>query len=265
MNLFEKNEPFVCAVISGKGGVGKSMTSVNLATMLNDMGYKTAVIDADLGLANCATMFNEPVRATACEWIHGEVTLEQLPQHCGEVTLVTGADSPDEIDVSSDVIMDALDQVVEHLKTTHDYIIIDTPAGAGEMTLWALDASDAAMLVLVDEPSAISDVYRLCKYVYSIDPAYRFTSVVNFAENAEEAQSTVKRFNTILGYFLDKESEYLGFIPDHPMIRKAIQRQEPLLTMANHEVVTNEIEFIAQNLVSYSNKVEKPTLKLAYQ
>ena len=167
MNLFEKNDPFVCAVISGKGGVGKSMTSINLATMLNDMGYHTAIVDADLGLANCATLFGEPARASVADWINGETTLEELPQLCGEITLVTGADSPEELTMSSDVLMDALDQVVEYLKTTHDYVIIDTPAGAGEMSLWALDAASLGIPVLVDEPAAISDTYRLCKYVYS--------------------------------------------------------------------------------------------------
>lgn len=265
INLNEKKDPFVCAVISGKGGVGKSMASINLAGMLNDMGYRTAIVDADLGLANCTTMLNQSVRASVCDWVHGEVILENLPQTCNGITLVTGADSPEEMNISADVMMDALDQVTEYLKQTHDYILIDTPAGAGEMTLWALDASNSAILVLVDEPAAISDVYRLCKYVYSIDPSYNFASLVNFAENNECAQSTAKRFNTILGYFLDKQVSYLGFIPEHPLIRKAIQQQVPLLELEGHEVVTNEIEFVTQNLVSYSKKVEKSTLKLAYK
>lgn len=265
MNLFEKNDPFVCAVISGKGGVGKSMTSVNLAAMLNDMGYRTAIIDADLGLANCATMMGEPARATVADWINGETTLEELPQLCGEITLVTGADSPEEMTMSTDVLMDALDQVTEYLKASHDFVIIDTPAGAGEMTLWALDAATLGIPVLVDEPAAISDIYRLCKYVYSIDPEYNFACVVNFAENEDDAQSTHKRFGSILGHFLEKESSYLGFIPFHMAVREAIQKQLPVLHVQGNEEVASEIEFIAQNLISYSNKVEKPTLKLVYQ
>ena len=61
MHLLDHINPFIVAVISGKGGVGKSISTVNMATMLNDMGYKVAIIDADLGLSNCATMFNKTV------------------------------------------------------------------------------------------------------------------------------------------------------------------------------------------------------------
>ena len=265
MNLFEKNDPFVCAVISGKGGVGKSMTSVNLAAMLNDMGYRVAIIDADLGLANCATMFGEAAHATVTHWINGDITLEDLPQHCGEITLVTGADSPDEMTMSTEVLMDALDQVTEYLKRSHDFVLIDTPAGAGEMTLWALDAASVGIPVLVDEPAAISDIYRLCKYVYSIDPVYDFACIVNFAENQDDAQSTYKRFESILGHFLDKTPAYLGFIPFHMAMREAIQKQSPVLQLQGNEDLVSEIEFVTQNLISHSNKVEKPTLKLVYQ
>lgn len=264
MNLFEKSEPFVFAVISGKGGVGKSISSINIAAMLNDMGYKVALIDADLGLANCATLLNEPVKATVCDWVKAECTLERLVQDCNGMSLVTTADEPGENTMSSEILMDALDQVTAHLKKTHDFIVIDTPAGAGEMTLWALDTAQLGVLILVDEPSAISDVYRLCKYVYSIDPSYQFASMVNFAESEDSARSTFKRFDTILSYFLEKKSVYLGFLPDHEIVRASVQKQHTLLSLDTKQAVTGELEFIAQNIISTSNRLEKPLLKLAY-
>ncbi|MCG8373704.1 MAG: P-loop NTPase, partial [Balneolales bacterium] len=224
-NLFEKTTPFIGTVISGKGGVGKSITSVNTAAMLNDMGYKAAIIDADLGLANCATLLNEPVEATVCEWIEGKCSPEDVMQNCNGITLVTAADDPHETNMDADVIMNALDQVVAHLRNTHDFILIDTPAGVGEMTLWALDTAQLGILVLVDEPAAISDVYRLCKYVYSIDPSYSFAGIVNFAANEESAGSTFKRFNNILNYFLEKHCAYLGFVPETASVKQAVQKQ----------------------------------------
>lgn len=264
MPLFEPSDPFVFSVISGKGGVGKSLTTVNIAAMLNDMGYKVAVVDVDLGLANCATMFNLPVQATLCEWILNECSLEKTMQDCNGITLVTAADDPLELKLGTDVIMDALDQAVYALKQTHDFILIDTPAGVGEMTLWSLDAAEFGVLVLVDEPSAISDVYRLCKYVYSIDPSYKFGSVVNFAESEESASDTIHRFNTILTYFLEKESVYLGFIPENDQVRKAVRKQNTLLGIDSENPINNEVEFISQNIIAESTLTEKPQLKLAY-
>jgi|TARA_R100000963_G_scaffold34707_1_gene29260 flagellar biosynthesis protein FlhG len=257
-------QPFVFAVISGKGGVGKSMASVNTATMLNQLGYKVALLDADLGLANCATLLNEPVSATVSNWIQGNCGLDDLPYYSSGITLVTGANEPGQNRFDTDLFMDALDQVVAYLKDDHDFIIIDTPAGAGDMALWALDTSDVGVLVLVDEPTAISDVYRLCKYVFNIDPAYRFASIVNYAENEETAENTYERFNTILTYFLQKNTNYLGFIPASDRIRESVQQQKPLIHLETEPELLKEFEFIAQNIMAYAQRDEKATLKTVY-
>lgn len=254
-------QPFIISVISGKGGVGKSMTSVHTSEMLNAMGHKVALVDVDVGLSNCATLLNETVGASVSQWITGECSLEDLPQFCGGVTLVTGSDDPSQNKFHSDLLIDALDQVTAYLAGSHDFIIIDTPAGAGEMTLWALDRADLGAIVLVDEPTAISDVYRLCKYVYSMDPGYNFASIVNFAETEESAEDTYKRFNTILSYFLNKEISYLGFIPASAAIRKAVQQQQTLIRSNYNGVETMEMEFIAQNLVGIAGKTPASNLE----
>lgn len=260
----ELEQPFVFAVISGKGGVGKSMTSVNTAAMLAKLGYRVALLDADLGLANCATLLNEPVSATVSQWIEGKCEITDLPYYTSGISLITAANEPGENKFKPSLIMDALDQVTAYLKQNHDFIIIDTPAGAGEMALWALDTAHTGILVLVDEPTAISDVYRLCKYVFSIDPEYRFGSIVNFAEQEDTAQSTYQRFNTILSYFLKKKTQYFGFIPASESIRKSVLKQKPILHFDPLPEVANEFEYIAQNILAYAKSTEKEMLKTVY-
>ncbi|MEO1022055.1 MAG: P-loop NTPase [Bacteroidota bacterium] len=253
---------FIATVLSGKGGAGKSMATINTATMLTDFGYNVAIIDADLGLSNCATLLGQQVPHTVSHWIDGSCTLDQvMTQHHG-VTLVTCANDPAQNKYAADIFMDALDQIIGYLKIRHDFILIDTPAGAVEMTFWALDASDIGVLMLIDEPTAVSDVYRLCKYVYSIDPTYIFSAIVNFAESDEAAKNTFQRFNNILDYFLKKEAQYFGFIPASTDVKQSVIQQQTLLESGAGDHIVHEIEFIAQNMIAYA--ATQPTLTPQY-
>lgn len=217
------------AFISGKGGVGKSMTSVNTAETLRSMGYRVALLDVDLGMSNCATLLNEPAGHCVSNWIRGECSLEDLPQECHGITLVTGSDDPDYSSIPPDLMLDALDQVLAWLATEHHFVIIDTPAGIGDTVLWALERAELGTVVLVDEPTSISDVYRLCKYVYGMDPDYPFSCIVNRAKNETSATETFRRFNSILSYFMQKQALYLGFVPASPLILDSIRNQSPFM------------------------------------
>lgn len=258
-NQPHNDEPFILAVVSGKGGAGKSMICVNTAEMLNRMGYKVALIDADLGLANCATLLNEPVSASVTNWVTGDCILGDILHHYNGITLVTGSDEPVRPAVDPELMMDGLDQVMMHLAKEHDFIIIDTPAGAGEMTLWGLDRAHAGTLILIDEPTAISDVYRLCKYVYGIDPGYTFSSIVNYAENEEAAESTLERFNNILSYFLKKQISCFGFIPHSNDVRESVRSQQTLLQTVPGSPIIGELQFISENIIGLANKTLQPT------
>ncbi len=244
------HQPFILATVSGKGGVGKSMATINLADTLRTMGYSVAVIDADLGLSNCATLLNEQVDATVVQWIQGRCSMEDLPHDCEGLTLITGADKPGFSEQDMELLFEAMDQVIVALSGHYDFIFIDTPAGSGELSLWALDRAQLGMLILVNEPTAISDVYRFCKYVLQIDPTYPFASVVNFAENEDEAENIHERFNTILQYFMQQQVSYLGFIPASDQVRASVRNQVPLTRVRPQPEMLRELEFIAHNILS---------------
>ncbi|MDI6402544.1 P-loop NTPase [Balneolaceae bacterium ANBcel3] len=243
------NHPFIMATVSGKGGVGKSMASINIADMLRQMGHRVAVLDADLGLSNCAALLNEQVDATVAQWVNGQCGLEDLPLNSKGLTLVTGSDDPAHSALNMELMLDAMDQVLIALAGEHDFIIIDTPAGSGELSLWALDRAQLGMILLVDEPTAISDVYRFCKYILGIDPTYPFASMVNFAENEQAAQDIHERFNTILQYFMNKEIPYMGFIPSSEEIRHSVKKQTPLTRLYPDSPIYKEFEFITHNIL----------------
>lgn len=252
---FNEAQSNIIAVTSGKGGVGKSIATVNIAEMLTFMGYSVAVIDADAGMSNTATLLNEHVSVTIDDWINGDCYLEDLPHKFEPFTLVTASNKPGMNNTEIVQFMSAMDQVAKFLMTFNDFIFIDTPAGAGEITLWSLDQADVGLLILVDEPTAISDAYRLCKYIYSIDPGYPFANIVNFAVSQKTATSTNERFNNILNYFLNQKTEHFGFLPSSDEIKKLVTRQHTLL---QQRTKLSELEKafikIGQNIAGYFDK-----------
>ena len=248
------NSSFVIATASGKGGVGKSVTTVNCANVLHKAGYKTAIIDADLGLSNCATLLNEQVSATALDVLNEKVYLEDVIQTTEQgITLVTGADELDAHINKYSVLYPVIDEALRTLSRTHDFILIDTPAGASELSLWALDRSDLCLLILVDEPTVISDVYRYCKFILDIDPSYPFGAIVNFGKDDKNSRDTLHRFNKILSHFKNRNIPYFGYIPAHNSVKDAVRNQRPISDNSEAEVF-REIQYIAQMIVGYANK-----------
>lgn len=244
---------FIVATASGKGGVGKTLTAVNLAESLNALGYKVAIIDADLGLSNCAALMNERIPASALDVLRQQCYLDDLLHVTGSgITLVTGADEPDPHIQDWSPLYTVMDQMIRKLRTNHDFILIDTPAGASNLSLWALDRSDLCVLLLANEPTVISDAYRFCKFVLSVDPAYPFASVVNFASDEEDARSTAKRFNSILSHFMSRDLPFLGYIPAAGEVRESIKSQVPVARRSPGSEASREFKYIAQTLTSIS-------------
>ena len=249
------NQSFIVAITSGKGGVGKSIATVNIAEMLSHLGYRVAVVDADLGLSNVAALINESIPGTVLDVMQNRSTVEDIILKTeGGYSLVTGADEPDADILDWSVLYPTLDNVLRKLRMENDFILIDTPAGASDLSFWALDRADMGILVVVGEPTAISDVYRFCKFVLEVDPTYPFAAIVNFAEDDDDAQNVLKRFNTIVNHFMKREFPFLGFIPMDEMVRKSVGDQIPIVRSNIDSYVSQEIKYIATTLVGLSKK-----------
>lgn len=257
--LNKKNKSFIVAVASGKGGVGKSLLTVNTAEILVQMGYRVAVVDADLGLSNCAALINESVPGTVMDVLEEKSSIDDiLKQTDGGYTLVTGADEPDSDTLDWSIMYPTLDAVLRKLRLEHDFILIDTPAGATDLSFWALDRADMGLLIVVGEPTAISDVYRFCKFVLDVDPTYPFGAVVNFAESEEDAQNVLHRFNTIVNHFMKREFPFLGYVPMDDMMRKSVTDQFPVARSDVEGDLVNEFKYIASALIGLARKHYAP-------
>lgn len=196
-------EAGVIAVVSGKGGVGKSIVAVNLAVSLAKEGRRIALIDADAGQGSCAYLLG--------------------PDSHVELVAPNPALDPGEA-------LDFLEARLIALRRQVDLIIIDAPAGIGTLVRWSLDRSDTGLLVLVDEPTAVADAYALVKMSWQCDPAFPFAGVVNMADSALEAADVAERFSSLTTHFLDRKILYAGWVPFSEAVRQSVRRHTPAVS-----------------------------------
>lgn len=219
------------AFASGKGGVGKSVVAVNLAETLARNGHSVALLDADLGQSNCHILLNEAPDAT----VH-DTMLDKSP-HRGAVheteagiTLVQAAPHSHERDRTvGHALYEEMDEVLGDLRDEHDYVLIDSPSGSGGPVRWSLDRADLGALVLVGEPTAVADAYRLVKLLWTADPDYPLGVIPNFVDDEAGARGTAERFGAVTTRFLDQSPGMLGWVPFARSVRRSVSEQRPVV------------------------------------
>jgi flagellar biosynthesis protein FlhG len=182
----------VIAITSGKGGVGKSTLSANIAYVLASRGAKVGIMDADIGLANLDVMFNVRAEKTILDVLKGEASFEQIVLPIEKNLWLVPGESGDEILKYSDAtIVSRFLQEAQALENL-DYLIVDTGAGIGDSVQMFLKAADDVVVVTVPDPAAITDAYAMLKVISKFRD--RVHLVVNQVKNAKEGQ---KIFDTI--------------------------------------------------------------------
>lgn len=221
----------IIAVASGKGGVGKTNLSINMALAYARLGKKVIVLDADLGLANVNVILGVIPKYNLYHVIKKQKTIKDiiLDTEYG-IQIVAGASGFSRIANLSDDERNNFIQEMSELSTA-DIIIIDTSAGVSQNVLAFVEAADEAVIVTTPEPTAITDAYGIIKIISTeiddLDMGLKL--VVNRASSVLEAKKVSQRVINITGQFLNIKVDYLGFVFDDPGVSVAVKKQEPFL------------------------------------
>jgi len=223
----------IITVTSGKGGVGKTNLSVNMALAFARLGKKVIVMDADLGLANVNVMLNMIPKYNLYHVIKKQKTIREiLVETEYGISIVAGASGFSQIaNMGED---DRKDFIAELDSLSNaDIIIIDTSAGVSSNVLDFIAAADDAVIITTPEPTAITDAYGIIKILAteydSLNMGLKL--VVNRAKGAAEAKSVADRMINIAGQFLNLKVDYLGFIYDDSSVPHAVLRQKPFMVV----------------------------------
>lgn len=221
----------VVAVTGGKGGVGKTSVSVNLATALVSAGQRVLLLDGDLGLANVDVLLGLSPRYTMAHVLSGERTLEEVMVASQQgVQIVPGASGVAELANLSAAAHLSLVQAFSTLSTPVDFMIVDTAAGLAHSVIQFSQAAQQVLLVVCDEPASMTDAYALIKVLSRQHDVTRFRVLANMIRRPCAGADLFQKLQRVAGKFLDVTLEYAGEIPEDPYLRQAIREQRPVVT-----------------------------------
>lgn len=245
------------AITSGKGGVGKSTLSANLANVLARNGYKVGLFDADIGLANLDVILNVRIDKNILHVLKGEATLEDIIVPVKKNLLLIPGESGDEILKYNDQFLYERffdeSQVLDDL----DFMIIDTGAGIGGHTQLFLEASDEVIVVTVPDPAAITDAYATIKITSKVKPMIHL--VLNMTKSAKEAELIYEKIRKVAIANIDGLSlNLLGRLPEDKLIAKSIKQRTLFTDDLPNGPSAHELKRIVNNLVY---RLERKVLK----
>lgn len=243
----------VLAISSGKGGVGKSNLSVNLAVVFTQRGHRTYLLDADLGLGNVEILLGLSPGYDLSHVILGQRTLREIvvsgPQG---LQIVPGGSGWRELAQLSSARLQRLLEDLYSLDENADFILIDTGAGIGDNVIQFALVAHEVVLVTTPEPTALADAYGLSKVVMAENPQARLRLVVNLVAGESEALAIHRRLNQVMQRFLKREIEMLGWIPRDGAVTAAVSRQEPFVLAYPRSPATRAVHRIADSLLGSS-------------
>lgn len=245
----------VITVTSGKGGVGKSNTAINLAIQFRKMGQRVIILDADFGLANIEIMFGTVPKHNLCDLIYqGKNIKEIITWGPMEVGFISGGSGIAGLsNLSRDYLIYIINNLAE-LDSIADVIIVDTGAGISDAVLEFLVASGEILLVTTPEPTSITDSYSLLKALgrhsrFSVEMS-QVKVIANKVDDQNDGEKLFEKLNTVVGRYLKIPISYLGAIPQDNQLSKAVMQQMPVSLQAPTAKSAVAYENIAAKLMN---------------
>jgi flagellar biosynthesis protein FlhG len=237
------------AVTSGKGGVGKTSVSINLAIALAALGKRVIVLDADLGLANVEVLMGLSSFYNLQHVIDGEKTIMQiLVKGPGGIEIVPGTSGLAKLaHLDAAARQNVLDGLKE-LQERADFIIIDTMAGISQNVVRFAAAADEVLVVTTPEPSAIVDAYATIKTVCTLREEAVFNVIINMVASDQQAQAVMANLSRVAQQYLSRSLTYLGCVPRDPHVTQSIMQTQPFLLRFPNAPASKAIEGLADKI-----------------
>lgn len=254
----------VIAIASGKGGVGKTTTSVNLSIALAKRQRRVTLLDADLGMANadvlCGMMPKLRLDKTVGDGNTRALTEIALDAP-GGFKLVPGSVGLGRLDELNDAEQDQLISRLIELERASDLVLIDTSAGMGDSVRRFMRAADLGLVVATPEPTSIADAYALIKVLVSIKPAGGAPGkpptlglIINQVANEKEAHAVHGRIGGVCDRFLGYRLPLIGWVRRDKRVVNAVRRRNPVMIESPRSSAAKDLDRLAASLIDWAGR-----------
>ncbi|NLN64280.1 MAG: MinD/ParA family protein [Clostridiaceae bacterium] len=239
----------VITITSGKGGVGKTNITVNLAIALSKMGLRVVILDVDFGLANIDVLMGMSTKYTMVDLVRGERNIfEVLTDGPNNVKFLSGGSGVEELLQLDRRQLGNFINNISLLDKLYDVILIDTGAGLSRNVMSFIHAADEVVLITTPEPTAITDAYAVVKMISRKDRHKVIKIIVNKAETPKEAYDILSKLMLVSERFLAFKLQKLGYILYDDYVTKAVKQQKPFYLSYPKCHATQQITELAVNL-----------------
>ncbi|MFP4213697.1 MAG: MinD/ParA family protein [Desulfohalobiaceae bacterium] len=248
-----KSIPVVLSLSSGKGGVGKTNMSVNLAYALARRGFKTLLLDADLGLGNVDVLLGLAPEKNLFHLFFEQASVQDvsLDTEYGFSILPAASGVSDMLSLTSGQKLELL-EAMDPLEEEVDFFLVDTGAGINDNVLYFNLAVQHRVIIVTPEPTSLTDAYALIKVLYMKHGVQDFQVLINMTHSSEEAKRIFSKLYLACDHFLKEVSlHWLGYIPLDPLVPQAVVKQMPFCFLDSQGAASRHIFQATENIINW--------------
>ena len=249
-------------ISSGKGGVGKSTVTLNLSFCLAKAGFRTILLDADMGMGNIDIMLGAVAKYNLYHVVHRFKGIDEIVLHVADgLDIIPGGSGISELADLGDAELDHLIQEFAKLDGQYDYMLIDTGAGISKQVMRFLLAADEIIVVTTPEPTSFTDAYGLIKSLHACRYDSKVHLIMNRVMNDAEGQIMADKFKRVSQKFLEREINCLGSIRRDSNVEDSIRNHQVIVEAIPNGPTAKSILAIAEKLThSTSEQNAQPTV-----
>jgi len=241
----------VISVTSGKGGVGKSTLSANMAILLQKMNHKVLLIDADIHLGNLDLILGIRVRHSIADVLQKGMALQDvIVKGPGNIDILPASSATVDLITTEDILLKKLSQAFAKFQHDYDVILIDTGAGIAQTVISFLMGSDKIALVITPDPASIADAYAVIKVIRSVNMAVPIFLIPNMVSSAEEAEILYRKMNLMVNKFLNSQIILGGSVLKDEMVSWSVKKQNPFVVDHPHSTPANSLRLLNRKILS---------------